>query len=85
MEVNIDRFQKYIVATFENGYVSAYKMVVSPHKSRRIAECKAFEHVHRFGPFGSKQQIYIDGYATYMAVLGENLKQIIYYTFDWEY
>ena len=71
--------------TFDSGYVVAYKMVASTSKSARGAECKAFEPVHRFGPFGSKQQIHIDGYATYMAVLGENLKEIIFYTFDWEY
>ena len=65
--------------------MAAYKIVVSPRKSAKGAERKAFEPVHRFGPFGSKQQIYIDDYATYMAILSENLKQIIFYTFDWEY
>ena len=70
--MKFDRFQKYIVTAFENGYVLAYKMIVAPGKSANGAECKAFEPVHRFGPFGSKQQIYIDDYATYLAVLGEN-------------
>ena len=41
--------------------------------------------IDRFGPFGKSQLILIDDNATYMAILGENSKQIVYYIFNWEY
>ena len=41
--------------------------------------------INRFGPFGQSQLIIIDENSTYMAILGENSKQIVYYIFNWEY
>jgi hypothetical protein len=49
-----------------------------------VYDLTEMKRIKEFGPFKS-QQIIVDEYCTYLAVLGDNQERIFFYLFQWDY
>ena len=81
-QIQVDRHEKHVVTVFGNGYLLIFRLTKEDAAEDLVYVTTP---LRRFGPFGSCQQIYVDDFCTYMAILGENSRSIIYYLIDWQH
>ena len=55
-EINVDRYESHVVATFEHGYVLVYKIIKpSPIAYEKTTDDWNLELVNRLGPYSCSQ------------------------------